>query len=84
MEKGHFVTEEIETFLEGGDLLLLGLTGGIGTGKTVVAHMFADLGAKLIDFDDLARDVVMPGKPAWKEIVHAFGEPISLRRDTKS
>ena len=76
MEKGYSITEEIETFLEGGDLLLLGLTGGIGTGKTVVAHMFADLGAKLIDFDELAREVVMPGKPAWKEIVRAFGEEI--------
>ena len=58
--------------------MLIGLTGGIGTGKTVVAEMFGDLGAKLVDFDDLAREVVMPGKPAWKEIVHAFGEEILI------
>ena len=78
MENSHSVAHDIKNLLAGEDLLLLGLTGGIATGKTVVAHMFGDLGAKLIDFDDLAREVVMPGKPAWKEIVHTFGEGILL------
>lgn len=78
MENSDSVAHDIKKLLAGEDLLLLGLTGGIATGKTVVALMFADLGAKLIDFDGLARDVVLPGKPAWKDIVHTFGEEVLL------
>ena len=59
---------------------LVGLTGGIATGKSTVAEMFVDLGARLIDADLLARDVVQPGKPAWHEIVQSFG-PQVLNRD---
>ncbi|HVS48197.1 MAG TPA: dephospho-CoA kinase, partial [Candidatus Dormibacteraeota bacterium] len=43
---------------------VLGLTGGIGSGKSMVASMFARLGADVIDADHLARDVVEPGQPA--------------------
>lgn len=53
--------------------LLIGVTGGIAGGKTTVADMLKELGAHLIDFDVLARQVVEPGKPAWKEIVDYFG-----------
>jgi len=59
---------------------LLGVTGGIATGKTVVAEMIEELGARTIDFDVLSRTVVEPGKPAWTEIVDYFGEHI-LRKD---
>lgn len=52
---------------------VLGLTGGIGSGKSLVASMFAALGAEVIDADQLARDVVEPGQPALTEIVEAFG-----------
>jgi dephospho-CoA kinase len=56
--------------------LLLGVTGGIASGKTVVAKMLAGLGAPLIDFDVLARQVVEPGKPAFTQIVDYFGKEV--------
>ena len=58
------------------DRLLLGITGGVASGKTTVVDMLAELGAAVIDFDILARQVVEPGKPAWKEIVNYFGEQV--------
>ena len=60
--------------------LLLGVTGGIASGKSTVARMLEKLGAPMIDFDVLSRVVVEPGKPAWKEIITYFGEQI-LRED---
>jgi len=60
--------------------ILLGVTGGIASGKSTVAQMLQQLGAPLIDFDALSRVVVQPGKPAWKEIVAYFGEQF-LRED---
>jgi dephospho-CoA kinase len=59
---------------------LLGVTGGIATGKSTVSKMLEELGAPLIDFDVLARQVVEPGKPAWKDIVAYFGRQI-LQQD---
>ena len=52
---------------------VFGLTGGIASGKSTVAKMFADLGAPVIDADQIAREVVEPGQPALAEIVRAFG-----------
>ena len=52
---------------------IVGLTGGIASGKTTVANLFADLGVTVIDTDQLARDVVEPGTPALAQIVAAFG-----------
>jgi dephospho-CoA kinase len=57
---------------------LLGLTGGIGSGKSMVASMFTQLGADIIDADQLAREVVEPGQPALEEIATAFGKDILL------
>jgi dephospho-CoA kinase len=57
---------------------VLGLTGGIGSGKSMVASMFAELGADLIDADQLARHIVEPGEPALEEIAIAFGRDILL------
>jgi len=59
--------------------LLLGVTGGIATGKTTVVRMLEELGAPVIDFDLLAREVVEPGQPALKDIVGYFGEEILLK-----
>jgi len=59
-----------------GKHLLLGVTGGIATGKTAVANMLEEMGAPIIDFDVLARKVVEPEEPAWKEIVSFFGEQV--------
>lgn len=56
--------------------LLLGVTGGIASGKTVVSKMLEELGAPLIDFDLLARQVVEPGKPAFTQIVNYFGKEV--------
>jgi dephospho-CoA kinase len=54
--------------------LLVGLTGGIATGKSTVAETLRGLGAEVIDADQLARDVVAPGEPALAEIVREFGD----------
>ncbi|MBW1773675.1 MAG: dephospho-CoA kinase [Deltaproteobacteria bacterium] len=68
--------ERVEAIRGKDDRLLLGLTGGIASGKSTVATMLEDLGAQMIDFDVLAREAVEPGKPAWKEIVGYFGEQV--------
>jgi dephospho-CoA kinase len=57
---------------------VLGLTGGIGSGKSIVAQMFARLGAVVIDADQLAREVVEPGQPALQEIAATFGPDVLL------
>ena len=54
----------------------IGLTGGIASGKSTVADLFAELGAVIIDTDVIAREVVMPGEPALDEIVAAFGDAV--------
>jgi len=54
----------------------VGLTGGIASGKTTVADMFAELGAVVIDTDIIAHEVVAPGQPALEEIRQAFGESV--------
>ncbi len=56
--------------------LIVGLTGGIVGGKSTVASMFRDLGAKIIDADKLGHSVILPNKPAWKKIVKIFGKDI--------
>jgi len=57
-------------------MVIIGLTGGIGSGKSSVAEMFKDEGAYVIDFDYLARVVVEPDTPAWRDIVDYFGPEI--------
>ncbi|KAA0886602.1 dephospho-CoA kinase [Corynebacterium amycolatum] len=59
-------------------MLKVGLTGGMGSGKSTVARRFAELGAVIIDADQIARDVVEPGEPALAELAEAFGEGILL------
>jgi dephospho-CoA kinase len=56
--------------------LLVGLTGGIASGKSLVSRQLADLGCPVIDGDVLAREVVAPGEPAWQAIVDAFGREV--------
>ena len=51
----------------------VGLTGGIASGKTVVANIFADLGAGIVDTDQVAREVVAPGQPGLEAVREEFG-----------
>ncbi|MDR5901980.1 dephospho-CoA kinase [Halomonas icarae] len=53
--------------------MIIGLTGGIASGKSTVARAFAALGAPWVDADDIAREVVEPGEPALAEIAERFG-----------
>jgi dephospho-CoA kinase len=57
-------------------VLRIGLTGGIAAGKSVAARRFAEIGARVIDHDALARRVVEPGSAALIEIVRAFGDTV--------
>ena len=59
---------------------IIGLTGNIAVGKSLVLRMLRDLGADAIDADQIAHQVMMPDKPAWQAIVKTFGEAI-LDRD---
>jgi dephospho-CoA kinase len=54
--------------------VIVGLTGGIASGKSTVARRFAELGAQVVDADQLAREAVRPGEPAWHAVRAAFGE----------
>lgn len=54
-------------------MFIVGLTGGIGSGKSTVARFFAELGAPVIDADIIAREVVEPGQAALDEIIATFG-----------
>jgi dephospho-CoA kinase len=54
-------------------MLLVGLTGGIASGKSTVSAMLAERGAEVIDADHIARQVVMPGMPAWCKLRDHFG-----------
>jgi dephospho-CoA kinase len=54
----------------------IGLTGGIASGKSTVAKMLAELGAHVVDADQIAREVVQPGHPAFDEIVATFGKEV--------
>jgi len=55
-------------------MIIVGLTGGVGTGKSTVTNFFRELGAYTIDWDELAREVTRPRLSAWKEIVEYFGK----------
>ncbi|HET7653835.1 MAG TPA: dephospho-CoA kinase [Acidimicrobiales bacterium] len=57
-------------------MLLVGLTGGIGSGKSTVSAMLAERGAVVIDADAIAREVVEPGQPAYDRIVERFGPAV--------
>jgi dephospho-CoA kinase len=59
---------------DGKHTLVVGLTGGIGSGKTTVAEGFSALGVPVIDADQLAHELVEPGQPALDEIIEIFGK----------
>lgn len=57
-------------------MLLVGLTGGIGSGKSTVARLLEARGAVIVDADQVARDVVEPGRPAFVKLVERFGPEV--------
>src|ERR1700748_774628 len=61
-------------------MLRVGLTGGLGSGKSTVAGMFAELGAAVIGADQIGRELMQPGEPVYTAIVERFG-PAVVRAD---
>ena len=61
-------------------MLAVGLTGGIGSGKSAVAELLVARGAVLIDADQMAREVVAPGGPAYQPLIDRFGAGIVAGR----
>ncbi|MGI5891849.1 MAG: dephospho-CoA kinase [Bacillota bacterium] len=59
-------------------MVVIGLVGNIGSGKSLAAKYLEEKGAAIIDADKIARDIVMPHKPAWQKIVSAFGQAYLL------
>lgn len=57
-------------------MLVVGLTGGIGSGKSTFAALLAERGAQIIDADLLGREALRPGEPAWHSVVDTFGDEI--------
>lgn len=57
-------------------MLIVGLTGGIASGKSLVAKVFQDLGAHIIDADKIVHELLEPGQQAWEEVVKYFGPEI--------
>ncbi len=57
-------------------MFIVGLTGGIGSGKSTVSAIFKKLGVPVIDADQIARELVEPEQPALKQIIHAFGSEL--------
>ena len=55
---------------------IIGLTGGIASGKSTVSRALQDLGAIIIDADEVAHAIIEPGKPAWEDIVEHFGTEV--------
>ncbi|HDI78409.1 MAG TPA: dephospho-CoA kinase [Desulfobacteraceae bacterium] len=72
----------VEKVRSKGRRLVVGLSGGIASGKSTVSGMLRERGAHIIDFDILAREVVKPGRPAWKDIVEYFGRQILAEDNT--
>lgn len=57
-------------------MITIGITGGIGSGKSTASQMLGELGAEVIDADRVGHRIYLPDTPAWREIVAAFGESI--------
>jgi dephospho-CoA kinase len=57
-------------------MLIVGLTGGVASGKTAVSQVLKEEGAYIIDADQIARELVQPHTPAWNELIRAFGQEI--------
>ena len=63
-------------------LLTIALTGGIGSGKTSIASIFKSLGVPIIDSDTISKEIILPGKPCFKDIINEFGKEILTNKGT--
>ena len=63
-------------------VLTIALTGGIGSGKTSIASIFKSLGVPIIDSDTISKEIILPGKPCFKDIVNEFGEEMLTNKGT--
>ena len=63
-------------------VLTIALTGGIGSGKTSIASIFKSLGVPIIDSDTISKEIILPGKPCFKDIVNEFGKEILTNKGT--
>ena len=63
-------------------VLTIALTGGIGSGKTSIASIFKSLGVPIIDSDTISKEIILPEKPCFKDIVNEFGEEILTDKGT--
>lgn len=59
-------------------MLIVGLTGGIASGKSLAARVFKDLGARVIDADKIVHDLLEPNQEAWREVLNYFGNDVLL------
>ncbi|HHW03105.1 MAG TPA: dephospho-CoA kinase [Thermoanaerobacterales bacterium] len=57
---------------------VIGLTGGIASGKSTISMLLKNRGAVIIDADEIAREIMTPGKPAWRAVIENFGRDILL------
>src|SRR3990170_1447435 len=72
-------SRSVGTHFNGGDVITIGLTGGIGSGKSVVAEMLAARGAALINADQIGHETYRRGRESYLRIVSAFGPEIAGR-----
>lgn len=63
-------------------MFILGLTGGIGSGKSAASNYFAQQGIVVVNSDQVAREVVLPGQPAWQAILDRYGPEVLQADDT--
>jgi dephospho-CoA kinase len=59
-------------------MFVVGLTGGIASGKSVVSNMLRDLGASIIDADEISREIMIPHTKCWEEVITSYGSDLLL------
>lgn len=78
----HSIVQLKRKLPEAGEVIVLGITGGIACGKSLISQFFEELGATVLSADALAREAVRPGEVAYKEIIAYFGEEITTAEGT--
>ncbi len=78
MGNDHLIDTIIQEYQEEQTMQVIGLTGGIAAGKSVVSEMLAKLGAHIINADKIGHEIYLPQKEAWRDIVATFGSDILL------